>query len=129
MDRKGFTMVEMLICLIGAMVVISATIAVYNKWNNSFNEHEDIGEYISSESTAYLQLQAAVLRSSTLALVDNICSLGDGNTIKIDGDSILLNDTVVLETTLDKSMSLDGNRLIVGVGDKQWVFRRIRTVT
>lgn len=123
--KKGYTLVEILMCLSGIILVLFGAFTLYGKYVSSFVEQDFVNQQIFEYNTAYIKILTVVKNSQHIYIHEKKLNMGN-NIIEIIDDNLYLDNELLIENS-DISMYVESNNVYITVGGVDWCFPRINT--
>lgn len=122
--KKGYTLIEILLCLGAISLVIVGSFTLFGKFNLSLVNQTVQNNEIYNKSIVYKELNDAILNAEYIEFNENSISLNQNTALYLEGNKLYLNNKCLIEEE-NLSFSVDSNRVFITIGDDIWCFKSI----
>lgn len=122
--KKGYTLIEILLCLGAISLVIIGSFTLFGKFNLSLVNQTVQNNEIYNESILYKELNDVILDAKYIEFSENSISLNENTVLYLEGNKLYLNNKCLIEKE-NLKLSVNFNRIFITIGDDIWCFRSI----
>lgn len=122
--KKGYTLIEILLCLGAISLVIIGSFTLFGKFNLSLVNQTVQNNEIYNESILYKELNDVILDAKYIEFSENSISLNENTVLYLEGNKLYLNNKCLIEKE-NLKLLVNFNRIFITIGDDIWCFRSI----
>lgn len=122
--KKGYTLIEILLCLGAISLVIVGSFTLFGKFNLSLVNQTVQNNEIYNKSIVYKELNDAILNAEYLEFGENSISLNQNTVLYLEDNKLYLNNKCLIEEE-NLKFSVNSNRIFITIGDDIWCFKSI----
>lgn len=122
--KKGYTLIEILLCLGAISLVIIGSFTLFGKFNLSLVNQTVQNNEIYNKSIVYKELNDIILNAKYIKFDENSISLNENTVLYLEDNKLYLNNKCLIEKE-NLKFSVNLNRIFITIGDDIWCFRSI----
>lgn len=122
--KKGYTLIEILLCLGAISLVIVGSFTLFGKFNLSLVNQTVQNNEIYNKSIVYKELNDAILNAEYIEFGENSISLNQNTVLYLEDNKLYLNNKCLIEEE-NLKFSVNSNRIFITIGDDIWCFKSI----